>query len=343
MRLPDCVTPDADLQPLNTLRLPGRAAFFASPQNLADFARLHAAFRQMRRFILGGGSNIVLSGDFDGLVVSMGLQGKAVAGEDADAVYVRAAGGERWHDFVLWTQKMGFYGLENLAGIPGTVGAAPVQNIGAYGVEAGDFIHSVHMFDWQKGQMRVAMHKDCAFGYRDSAFKREGFHQDGRMAIAEVVFRLPKAWMPKLSYGALKEALSADQKLLPTPQAVMGAVMLQRRSKLPDPDVLPNAGSFFQNPVVEGGQLAALLGAWPQMPFFRQPQGRAKLLAGWLIEQAGWKGRDLGPVGMYEKQALVLVNRGGAKYGDVCRLMGEVQAAVAERFGVALAPEPVFC
>ncbi|MDR0996370.1 MAG: UDP-N-acetylmuramate dehydrogenase [Zoogloeaceae bacterium] len=343
MKPPDCVTPDADLQPLNTLSLPGRAAFFAKPKNAADLALLRATFGRMRRFILGGGSNLVLTGDFDGLMIGMVLQGKAVAGEDADAVYVRAAGGERWHDFVAWTQKMGFYGLENLAGIPGTVGAAPVQNIGAYGVEVGDFIHRLRLFDWQTGEMRVVTQKACAFGYRDSAFKREGFHQSGRLMIVEVVFRLPKMWVPKLSYGALKDALSADQKLLPTPEAVMEAVLALRAAKLPDPASLPNAGSFFHNPQVEGEQLARLLETWPDMPFYRQPQGRAKLLAAWLIEQAGWKGRDLGPVGMYEKQALVLVNRGSARYEDLLRLRDAVQAAVAERFGVALTPEPVFC
>ncbi|MBS1189913.1 MAG: UDP-N-acetylmuramate dehydrogenase [Rhodocyclaceae bacterium] len=329
---------DVDLTACNTLALPGQAARYAridSPEQLGDPE--HA---RSRRFILGGGSNLVLTGDFDGLVLHMAIPGRRLAGEDADAWYVEAGAGENWHDFVQWTLAQGWPGLENLSLIPGTAGAAPIQNIGAYGLEAGERIHSLTAFDFSAGRLVAFSRGDCRFGYRDSIFKQEGWHLSGRFAITAVTFRLPKAWAPVTGYADLAREL--DGTSTPSARDIADAVVRLRRRKLPDPVEIPNAGSFFHNPVVDAATAEALLAVHPALPRYPQADGRVKLAAGWLIDQAGWKGRNLGPVGMYEKQALVLVNRGGARGIDVQRTMSAVQADVLARFGVQLTPEPVF-
>jgi UDP-N-acetylmuramate dehydrogenase len=295
-----------------------------------------------RRFVLGGGSNLVLTGDFDGLALHMAIAGRRLAGEDAEAWYVRAGAGENWHGFVQWTLARGWPGLENLALIPGTVGAAPVQNIGAYGREAGEFIHSVSVFDMAKGKSARLDRAACRFGYRDSVFRQEGWHLDGRMAVTSVTFRLPKRWRPAADYADLAAEIARRKIACPGARQIADAVAALRRRKLPDPAALPNAGSFFHNPAVEKAEAARLLAAHPDLAHYPLPDGRVKLAAGWLIERAGWKGRNLGPVGMYEKQALVLVNRGAASANDVLALMRAVQRDVRAKFGVELTPEPVF-
>lgn len=329
-----------DLRPFNTLALPGRAARYlkvTDPAQLAD-----PALAGERRFVLGGGSNLVLTGDVDRLVLHMAIPGRRLVGEDGEAWYVEAGAGENWHDFVQWTLASGWPGLENLSLIPGTVGAAPIQNIGAYGLEAGDLLHSVTAWDFEKSAFFPVDRSACRFAYRDSVFKQRGWHLDGRIAIAAAVFRLPKDWRPNTRYADVAQELDARGIAVPTAQHIADAVIAVRRRKLPDPAATPNAGSFFHNPVVEAGLAARLKAAHPALPTYPQPDGRVKLAAGWLIEQAGWKGKSLGPVGMYEKQALVLVNRGGATGDDVRRTMAAVQADVLTRFGVALTPEPVF-
>lgn len=334
---------DADLRPFNTLALPARAAWLATlaaPEQLPAL-RADARCAGRPRLVLGGGSNLVLCGDLDALVLRVALAGRALAGEDAGARYVRAGAGENWHDFVQWTLACGWPGLENLALIPGSVGAAPIQNIGAYGLEAGERIAWVEAFDFASGETRRFDAADCRFGYRDSVFKQQGWHLDGRFVITGVTFRLPRQWAPRTGYAELARELEAQELAAPTPQQVADAVTAIRRRKLPDPAVLPNAGSFFQNPIVDAALAATLRAAHPTLPCYAQADGRVKLAAGWLIEQAGWKGRDLGPVGMYEKQALVLVNRGGARGADVLALARAVQADVRRRFGVELEPEPV--
>lgn len=329
-----------DLTNCNTLALPGRAAHYLK---IADPAQLTAPeLAGERRFVLGGGSNLVLTGDFPGLVLHMAIPGRRLAGEDADAWYVEAGAGENWHDFVQWTLARGRPGLENLSLIPGTVGAAPIQNIGAYGLEVSERLHSVTAWDFEKRDF-VAVDRDaCRFAYRDSLFKQQGWHLDGRIAIVSVVFRLPKAWQANCRYADIAQELAAQRVADPGPADIAAAVIAVRRRKLPDPAVVPNAGSFFHNPVVSADRAAALAAGHPGLPRYPQPDGRVKLAAGWLIEQAGWKGRNLGPVGMYERQALVLVNRGGATGADVRRTMGAVQAAVRDKFAVDLSPEPVF-
>ena len=331
---------DIDLLPFNTLALPGRAALFArieSPEQLTA-----AELRQTPRFVLGGGSNLVLTGDFDGLVLHVAIPGRELAGEDGDAWYVRAGAGENWHDFVQWTLAQGWPGLENLSLIPGTVGAAPIQNIGAYGLEAGERLHALTAFDMLAGKTERFDRAACRFGYRDSVFKQEGWHLEGRFVITDVTFRLPKAWRPLTGYGDVASELAAGGIRTPDARQIAEAVIAVRRRKLPDPAQVPNAGSFFHNPVVDAARAGHLLANHPEMPHYAQADGRVKLAAGWLIERAGWKGRSLGRAGMYERQALVLVNRGGATGAEVIALMQAVQRDVQAKFGVELTPEPVF-
>jgi UDP-N-acetylmuramate dehydrogenase len=334
------IATDVDLTAANTLALPGRAARYLKIENPAQLTATGLA--REPRFILGGGSNLVITGDIRRLVLHMAIPGRRLLGEDADAFYVEAGAGENWHEFVQWTLAQGWPGLENLSLIPGTVGAAPVQNIGAYGLEIGELLHSLTAWDFEKQAFVTVDREDCSFSYRDSRFKQEGWHLDGRIAIVSVIFRLPRAWRANSQYGDLAAELEAQGITAPTPRVIADAVIAVRRRKLPDPAAIPNAGSFFHNPVVPAEKAAALAACWPGLPRYPQRDGRVKLAAGWLIEQAGWKGRNLGPVGMYEKQALVLVNRGGATGADVRHTMAAVQAAVRERFAVDLTPEPVF-
>ena len=337
---PALIAQDTDLTPLNTLALPARAARYVRITEAAQLAQHELAAE--RRFILGGGSNLVLSGDVERLVLHMAIPGKRLLGEDSAAWYVEAGAGENWHAFVQWTLTQGWPGLENLSLIPGTVGAAPIQNIGAYGLEIADVLYSVTAWDFEKRAFFSVDRNACRFAYRDSLFKQQGWHLDGRIAITSVVFRLAKAWQPNTRYADVAQELASREISTPTAGDIAAAVIAVRQRKLPDPAVTPNAGSFFHNPVVNAGQAATLKAQHPGLPCYPQPDGRVKLAAGWLIEQAGWKGKSLGPVGMYEKQALVLVNRGGACGADVCGTMAAVQADVSARFGVQLTPEPVF-
>ncbi|MDR2626019.1 MAG: UDP-N-acetylmuramate dehydrogenase [Zoogloeaceae bacterium] len=341
--LPDFVASQVDLTPYNTLALPARARFFAPIRSLEQLALLigQPEFAGARRFVLGGGSNLLVAGDFSGFVLRMELPGKRWLGEDAEYTYLAAAAGENWSDFVAWTLASGWPGLENLIGIPGTVGAAPIQNIGAYGAEVGDFLQRLTALDLTSGKALPFEARACALGYRDSLFKREGWHLCGRYAITEVVFRLPRNWRARTTYSGIAENLARDGIREPTPAQIAHAVTALRAQKIPDPRQLPNAGSFFQNPKVSAKLAAALRHAHPQLPCHPQPDGSVKLAAAWLIEHAGWKGRNLGAAGMHEKQALVLVNRGGASYQDVQNLSRAVREAVFARFGVPLTPEPV--
>ncbi len=338
------LVPDADLTLCNTLALPARARLLVTLHSAQDAAALATdpQLQSQRRFILGGGSNLVLGGNIDRLVIAPRLTGRRLASEDADAWYVAAAAGEPWHDFVEWTLAQGWPGLENLALIPGTVGAAPIQNIGAYGLEVAERLAFVDAIDLAGGEPCRFTAADCRFGYRDSIFKKEGWHLSGRFLITEVTFRLPKKWAQLTRYADVERELAAAGSGAPSAIEIARAIVAIRQRKLPDPAQIPNAGSFFQNPVVEAEQAARLLAAHPGLPNYPQADGRVKLAAGWLIEQAGWKGHALGPVGMYEKQALVLVNHGGASGADVAALAKAVRVDVLQRFGVSLVPEPIY-
>jgi UDP-N-acetylmuramate dehydrogenase len=339
-QLPEFVQRDVELASRTTLALPGKAAFWAEISNV-DQLRQVVGSSALRRFVLGSGSNLVFSGDFDGLLLHMAIGGRELIGEDDDAWYVRAGAGENWHQLVTWTLEQGWPGLENLALIPGTVGAAPIQNIGAYGLEVADRFLSLEALDMQAAGYCGWIESACRFAYRDSVFKQQGWHLDACRVITRVTFRLPKAWRALTAYAELAAELDRQQAARPSAQQIAAAVIAVRRRKLPDPTDVPNAGSFFHNPLVDGVVAERLRHTHPDLPCYPQPDGRVKLAAAWLIDQSGWKGRDLGRVGMYEKQALVLVNRGGARGAEVIALARAVQADVRARFGVELTPEPV--
>ncbi|MDR1462106.1 MAG: UDP-N-acetylmuramate dehydrogenase [Azoarcus sp.] len=330
---------DVDLTALNTFGLPARAKRLLRLKS-ADDARAFAAARHDGGepcLVLGGGSNLVLRGEPLACVLKVEIAGRHKLGEDGEAIIVEAAAGESWHDFVRWTLAEGWPGLENLSLIPGSVGAAPIQNIGAYGLEMAERFDSLDAIDLASGETRRFDAAACRFGYRESAFKQ----QPGRWLVVAVRFRLPRRWQPLSAYGDIARELAARDIAAPTPLQVSDAVIAIRRRKLPDPAELGSAGSFFKNPVVDARQCAALLAVHPGLPHYPQPDGREKLAAGWLIEQCGWKGRRIGPAGCHTGQALVLVNHGGASGADVLRLAAHIQDDVASRFGVALEIEPV--
>ncbi len=252
---------------------------------------------------------------------------------------MRAAAGENWHAFVQWAIAQGLGGLENLSLIPSSVGAAPIQNIGAYGVEVKDYFFSLTAFDFHSGHMLTLDREACRFGYRDSIFKHT---MRQHVVVLDVTFALPRRWQPQIGYAELAKELAANHVTTPTSAQIAEAVMAIRRRKLPDPALLGNAGSFFKNPVVSEQEKNTLLATYPQLVSYVQPDGRYKLAAGWLIEQCGWKGKSLGAAGVYEKQALVIVNHGGATGREVVALAYAIQTDVKERFGVWLEPEPVF-
>jgi UDP-N-acetylmuramate dehydrogenase len=330
---------DISLQHFNTFRIPARARRYLRVEDPAQLALLAAdpALAALPRLVLGGGSNLLITHDeVDLLVLHMALMGKEIVGETPDAILVRARAGENWHGFVQWTLDQGLGGLENLSLIPGTVGASPIQNIGAYGAEVKDLFHSLTAFDFATGATRTMDAAACRFAYRDSVFK----HEDGRsLAVLDVTFALPRAWAPNLRYAELAREL--EGVAAPSPRQVSDAVIAVRRRKLPDPAEIGNAGSFFKNPVVSAEHCVQLLQSWPNLVHHPQPDGSEKLAAGWLIDQCGWKGKSLGRAGVYPKQALVLVNNGGASGGEVLALARAIQADVQGRFGVLLEPEPV--
>ena len=310
--------------------------------------------RNTQKFVLGGGSNIVLTGDLKALVLKVELKGMRLVEESEKAWIVEAAAGEDWHDFVQWTLDNSWPGLENMALIPGSVGASPVQNIGAYGVELQDRFDALDAIDLATGNTFTLDAAQCAFGYRDSIFKHgPGQHVGasrsmglaGRALITRVRFRLAKAWKPVLGYLDLEKKMAETGKRQPTALQIFEWVCAIRRSKLPDPAVIGNAGSFFKNPTVTPEQCADIIARDPKVVHYLLDDGRIKLAAGWLIDACGWKGKSVGNAAVYEKQALVLVNKGGRENpctgGEVMTLAKAIQTSVYERFGILLEPEPV--
>lgn len=330
--------PNFDLTARNTLALGAQSRL---GYVLEDTAQLPALVAEAGRLglplrILGGGSNVVLSRNYEGITAILATRGRSVLAETRDHVLIEAAAGETWTEFVAWTVRNGFGGLENLAGIPGTVGAAPVQNIGAYGAEIADVFHNLTAFDRETGEIITFSADECAFAYRDSIFK----HRPGRYVVLTLRLALPRPWQPNLRFAGLSELASLPDL---TPAMVMDRVVAIRASKLPDWRVTPNAGSFFQNPIVSVQEADAVSALVPEAPRFVQADGRIKLSAGWLIEQSGLKGIALGKAGTSERHALVVVNRGGAAAEDIGALAAHIKARVFERFGVQLHEEPVFC
>ncbi|MES2316804.1 MAG: UDP-N-acetylmuramate dehydrogenase [Pseudomonadota bacterium] len=337
------IVPDFPLQTFNTFGIAARAQAYLRITDAAQLGALVAdpVLSSMPRLLLGGGSNIILTGDVKALVLHMAIEGREIVGSEGGHTLVRCGAGESWHGFVQWTLAQGLGGLENMALIPGTVGAAPIQNIGAYGTELKDVFHSLGVVDMASGERRTMLAAACRFGYRDSIFK----HADGAgLVIVDVTLRLTpvQAWQPNLRYAELAQAVADAGLAAPTAQQVSDIVVAIRRRKLPDPAVIGNAGSFFKNPVVARGQCEQLLARFPALVHHAQPDGSEKLAAGWLIDQCGWKGRTMGAAGVYPKQALVLVNNGGASGAEVVALARAIQADVAARYGVHLETEPVF-
>lgn len=333
---------NADLRPFNTFGLAARARYFTELTDAARLPDLCALpfFEREKVLWLGGGSNIILRGDYPGLAVRLANRGIRETRREGGHVWLEAQAGENWHGLVRHTLALGLNGLENLSLIPGTVGASPVQNIGAYGVEAKDLIDTVNCYDLAEHRFVSLANAECRFAYRDSLFKREG---RGRYVITSVVFKLAERFTPRTAYGDLADVLAAScpgREI--TAADVSAAVCRIRRAKLPDPARLGNAGSFFKNPAVPAAQAAALAAAHPAMPRYPQSDGTVKLAAGWLIEQCGLKGRSIGGAAVHDKQALVLVNTGRATAADVAVLAALVQNTVAERFGVELESEPVW-
>ena len=333
---PACVQEGVDLQPLNTLSIAARAAYFVRVSD-TDTLREVLTWRRdasLPLLLLGGGSNLVLRGDWHGLVLQYGDSTVSLLKRDGDDVLVRAGAGVVWHDLVCYCSAQGWHGLENLALIPGSVGAAPVQNIGAYGVELDSLVDSVDVVDLATGMTAQLSRRQCQFGYRDSVFKNSAA---GRYLITAVTLRLSSHFCPVLSYPALRDALPCDN---PSPQQVIDTVVAVRQSKLPDPAVLPNAGSFFKNPVVPAQQASQLLEQYPDMPHYPASTGQQKLAAAWLIDRAGWRGKGFGPVAMHDQQALVLTNPAGGSGQQVLDLAERVAQDVMTQFGVTLEIEP---
>ena len=323
----------------NTFRVPARAAMMADVSHpdalpeLFDFAML----RDGPVMVLGEGSNLLFAGDFPGVVVCLAMHGARVLRDDGDSVLVRAEAGLNWNDLVHWTLGRGLCGLENMALIPGTVGASPIQNIGAYGVEVRQFIETVEAFHRGTGQFKRLSNADCGFGYRDSVFKADL----EAWVVTAVEFRLPRERPLQLDYAGVREELAAMGVDSPRAPHVAEAISRIRVRKLPNPALVGNAGSFFKNPVLPLADAEALAAAHPGLPVFPAgPPERRKVSAAWLIEQAGWKGFREGDAGVSAQHALVLVNHGSATGAQLLDLARRVAASVRERFGVALEPEP---
>lgn len=326
------------LKPFNTLAVEARAVRFTearSDQDVID-ALAEAQRLNVPLWVLGGGSNLVLTGDVDALVLRMVTLGIQIMEDDGDRVVVEAAAGEPWHPFVLHCLGLGLSGLENLSLIPGTVGAAPIQNVGAYGVEIKDVFAGLAALDRETGSIVEFDLPACEFGYRESVFKR----QAGRYIILRVRFQLRRSVNLRLDYGPVRQWLQQHAIQSPTPSDVSHAIIAIRSEKLPDPKALGNVGSFFKNPLVSQSTADSLRERYPDLVAFPQESGQVKLAAGWLIERAGWKGYRKGDAGVHRLQALVLVNYGHATGKQIVELAHEIQSDIAERFGVQLEVEP---
>jgi UDP-N-acetylmuramate dehydrogenase len=333
---PAKLTSNLGLKHRNTFGLDAVAEFayeISSPEQIpAVMSEITA--RELKWRVLGGGSNVILPNTLPGATLLMNIFGQEILSSDEDATYLSVGAGVGWHDLVAWTLESDLPGFENLALIPGTVGAAPIQNIGAYGVEVGEYIDHIEAFD-AKDHAFVTLPKDaCRFAYRDSYFKQN----PGRFIVTKVVFKMPKVWQARIHYADLAKQFSEDSN--PSPEDIFLAVCKVRTHKLPDPKVIGNVGSFFQNPVIPNEQYETLLKTYSSLVSYPDLQGKRKIAAGWLIDQCGFKGQRMGNVGVYENQALVLVNHGGGTAQDILGLAKCIQDKVHDQFGVTLQIEP---
>jgi UDP-N-acetylmuramate dehydrogenase len=324
------------LKPYNSFGIDARASYFASFKNTEELSELITQNPKPETLILGGGSNILLTQDYDGLVLKNEIKGINKLNEDEAFVYIQAGAGENWHQFVLYCIENNWAGVENLSLIPGNVGASPMQNIGAYGVEIKDVFHELKAFHRKEKTNYTFSLKDCDFGYRESVFKRK--YKD-EFVIINVTYKLRKQPVFNTSYGAIEEELERMKVKELSIIAISNAVINIRSSKLPNPAEIGNAGSFFKNPEISNAQFEILKTQFPAIVGYPLPNGNVKLAAGWLIEQCGWKGYRKGDAGCHAKQALVLVNYGNANGDEIYNLSEEILQSVKEKFGVILERE----
>lgn len=328
---------NVSLKDLNTFGVAAKARWFANINTEEDLKALFAddRLKNLPRLILGGGSNMLFTNDVDGLVIHINIHGVQHRTE-GDDVYVSAGGGEIWNDLVQYCVGHEFAGMENLSLIPGSVGASPVQNIGAYGVELMDIFHSCRAFEIASGKMRTFTNEECKFSYRDSVFKSE---YKNLYIITEVTFKLSTIFVPQVTYGAIQQELDNRKISTPTIRDISDVVSYIRVSKLPDPKTIGNAGSFFKNPVIPVGKFIQLQSNFPDIVNYPVGEGQVKLAAGWMIEQCGWKGKVSGNTGTWKNQALVLVNHGNATGNEIFTFSAQIIESVKSRFDVTLERE----
>ncbi len=327
---------NVDLSSYTTFGIQAKATSFSSFSSVEELNQLLQSAKNNSLLILGGGSNILFTKDFDGVVLKNEIHGFEKTEEDKEHVFIKAGGGENWHQFVLKCIDHNYGGIENLSLIPGSVGASPMQNIGAYGVEIKDIFHSLEALHIESGEVHTFDASQCEFGYRESIFKRK---LKGQYIILSVTYRLTKVHKINSSYGAIKSELEKANITTPTIKDISNAVIAIRSSKLPDPKQIGNAGSFFKNPVVKTEQLAYIQQSYSNVPNYPAPNGMVKLAAGWLIEQAGWKGKTFKNYGVHKNQALVLVNYSDCTGLDIFNLSKDIIEDVKAKFGVELERE----
>ncbi len=327
-----------DLLPYNTFKIAAKARYFASVSTLPELYALMdtPVYKHEKHLILGGGSNILLTGDFEGLAIKMDLKGIETVWEDDATIVLKVGAGEPWHSFVMHCVTNNYGGVENLSLIPGTMGAAPMQNIGAYGVEVKDLIKSVEAIDVHSGETRMFSNRECEFGYRESVFKRS---LKGKYFISSVTLTLTKKnHVLNTSYGAIQQTLD-QHNTAATIKSVSDAVIAIRQQKLPDPKVVGNAGSFFKNPTIAQSQYGSLKQSYPEIPGYSSENQQVKVPAGWLIEQCGWKGKTFDNIGVHPHQALVLVNYGNGTGDKIWALAQDILSSVKKKFAIDLQPE----
>ncbi|MBN3519063.1 UDP-N-acetylmuramate dehydrogenase [Algoriphagus lutimaris] len=328
------------LKPFNTFGLDKKARFFTSVNSREQLIEslIWSRNRGLEVFILGGGSNILLTQNINSLVIKIEISGIEVVNEDDDHVWVKVGAGENWHSFVLYAISQGWAGIENLSLIPGTVGASPMQNIGAYGVEIKDVFHSLRALNRANLEQKEFTKEECKFGYRESVFKNE---LQGQYIITSVTYQLNKKPKFNIEYGTIQETLKESGNEELSIQAISDAVIKIRQSKLPDPKEIGNAGSFFKNPTISEEEWDALKETFTDIPGYDVPEGK-KVPAAWLIEKSGWKGKRFGETGVHTKQPLVLVNYGESKGSDIKELAENIQSSVYDKFGIQLKAEVNF-
>lgn len=335
------VQKDVQLKPYNTFGIEATAKYFVEISSIEQLQEIlqNPDYQSNERLILGGGSNMLLTKDFDGLVIKIAIKGFEVLQENEDNIWIKAGAGVVWHDLVMYCINKGYAGVENLSLIPGTVGAAPMQNIGAYGIEIKEVFEELQALEIATGEIKTFDKATCNFGYRESIFKHDA---KGKYVILNVTFKLSKKPTFHVEYGAIKDTLTEMGISEMSIKAISDAVIHIRQSKLPNPAEIGNAGSFFKNPEIPNTQFEALKAQFPTIPSYPVSEITTKVPAGWLIEQAGWKGQRFGNVGVHAKQALVLVNYGGGKGEEIKDLSQKIQASVKEKFGIQLSAEVNF-